>query len=99
MHVDRSRFLLLTAALATAACSSKTPEPDAAKAAKDAKATEDAKAGDAKTPAEDTGAATKTSAPSTPGTATPPGGGKAAAPTPVDESPLPAPVVENFGGD
>lgn len=98
MHVDRSRFLLLTAALATAACNrdAAEPKPDEAKAAKDAKALEEAKAGDAKAPAADPGAATKTDAPSTPGTATPPGGGgTTSAPTPVDEAPAPSPVVES----
>jgi hypothetical protein len=100
MHVDRSRFLLLTAALATAACNRGTAEPktDEAKAAKDAKTLEDAKASeDTKAPAGDPSTVTKTDAPSTPGTATPPGGGgdKATAPAPSDENPPPSPVVES----
>jgi hypothetical protein len=99
MYVDRSRFLLLTAALATAACSRGTsePKPDEAKAAKDAKTLEEAKAGEAaKTPATDPGTVTKTDAPSTPATATPPGGGgQATAPAPSDENPPPSPVVES----
>lgn len=98
MHVNRSRFLLLTAALATAACGGEKSEsqPDEAKAAKDAKASADAKTGeDTKTGEAKAAVVDPTKAPSTPATASAPGGGTATAPTPVDEAAAPSPVVES----
>lgn len=94
MHVDRSRFLLLTASLALAACGDTKPKtPSEGKDAKtDAKAGE-AKAGDA--------SPSKTE-PSTPDTATPPGGkpsstGPAPADplSPANEGEGPSPVNES----
>lgn len=67
MHVDRSRFLLLTASLALAACGS--PKPKTSPEGKDGKDAKDAKAGKTDAPAPDA----KAGEPSTPDTATPPG--------------------------
>jgi hypothetical protein len=92
MHVDRSRFLLLTAALATAACGRETPESKSDKdkvEAKEPKAGEAPKPADVKAPASE--AAAKTSPPSPP----PPPGDSAGAPEPDDENPPPSPVVES----
>jgi hypothetical protein len=93
MHVDRSRFLLLTAALATAACAREASEskPDEVEA-KAGKTDEAQKSGDAKAPPVD---ASKTSAPSTAATSSAPRG-KSLAPAPTDESGLPPPVAENL---
>lgn len=69
MHVDRSRFLLLTASLALAACGS--PKPKTSPEGKDGKDGKSAKDAGPKTDAAAPDA--KAGEPSTPDTATPPG--------------------------
>lgn len=89
MPIDRSRFLLLTAALATAACNQAKPGSESKAEAKGAKD------GD-KAAADDSGDTKKEGAPSTPETSSTPSGSKAApAPAPVDEV-APAPVTEHL---
>jgi hypothetical protein len=95
MHVDRSRFLLLTASLALAACGS--PKPKTSPDAKDAKAGKT----DAAPDAAKTDAGAKSAEPSTPETATPPGpkagagAGPSAAGSPAMEGEEPSPVNES----
>src|SRR5690242_4736746 len=97
MHIDRPRFLLLTAMLATA-CNRGAPESktDEAKEAKDKKAVENAKAPEP-AKAEEAKAPEVAPPPSTPGTASPPGGGSGeAAPSEPTEDPAPPPMQENM---